>query len=144
MAYYGVGTPQNYKIALSFFQKIGERDTRAVNAQYFLGKMYELGQGTTRDYSQAAVWYQKAASQGMSDAQISLGFLYERGLGVPKDEAKAADLYRHGARPLLSISPAPTPDLKPSAALVEAQKRDDESRQERKQAALRFLAAGKG
>jgi len=41
--------------------------------------MYSLGQGVPQGYAQAAMWYQKAADQGNTDAQTDLGLMYERG-----------------------------------------------------------------
>ena len=40
-------------------------------------------------YTQAAVWYWKAAEQGVPEAQSNLGLLYEEGKGVPQDYAEA-------------------------------------------------------
>ena len=48
---------------------------------YQLGRRYMLGTGVSQDYAEAAKWYQKAASSGLSDAQFALGFLYEHEIG---------------------------------------------------------------
>ena len=42
------------------------------------------------DYSEAAMWYRRAAEQGDSRAQYSLGLLYDRGQGVPQDIIEAS------------------------------------------------------
>ena len=42
-----------------------------------------------RDYTQAAVWYRKAAEQDDTFAQYHLGLLYEEGSGVPQSHADA-------------------------------------------------------
>ena len=54
-------------------------------AQNNLGLMFELGQGVTRDYAEAARWYRKAAEQGEALAQDNLGRMYEQGRGVTQD-----------------------------------------------------------
>jgi TPR repeat protein len=58
-------------------------------AQYKLGYNYYLGKGIAQDFSQAAVWWQKAAEQGFPDAQNNLGVLYNSGKGVPQSYADA-------------------------------------------------------
>jgi hypothetical protein len=51
--------------------------------------MYCRGEGVSRDYRQAADWFQKAAEQNYAPAQSNLGFLYQNGLGVPLNYAEA-------------------------------------------------------
>ena len=58
-------------------------------AQFELGALYYLGQGVPQDYAQAAVWWERAATQDHVDAQFNLGALYGDGTVVPKDTAKA-------------------------------------------------------
>ena len=60
----------------------------AVNAQFWLGLMYENGSGVKRNRQQSLKWFLKAAKQGNSDAQVSLGQAYEDGDGVPQDYHK--------------------------------------------------------
>lgn len=66
-------------------------DARAGNpvAQYKLGYNYYLGHGIAQDYSQAAIWWRKAAEQGYADAQNNLGVLYNSGKGVPQSFSEA-------------------------------------------------------
>ena len=47
-----------------------------MRAQFFLGCMYEDGQGVAQDYSKAIKWYTLAADQGEPMAQSNLGHLY--------------------------------------------------------------------
>jgi TPR repeat protein len=54
-------------------------------AQYYLGVLYDHGDGVTRSYQTAAEWYEKAANQGHSDAQFKLGLLYYTGGGQPTE-----------------------------------------------------------
>ncbi|MGA3263770.1 MAG: tetratricopeptide repeat protein [Terracidiphilus sp.] len=58
-------------------------------AQYYLGKAYETGKGVSQDYTQDAIWFRKAAEQGLPDAQGELGGNYALGQGVPQDFAEA-------------------------------------------------------
>jgi len=66
-------------------------------AQNYLGEIYELGVSGNPDYQLAALWFQRAAEQGLKAAQVNLGFLYESGKGVAQDKAKALNLYRLAA-----------------------------------------------
>jgi TPR repeat protein len=66
-------------------------------AQYNLGEVYEEGQGVSQDYSQAAMWYRKAAEQGNADAQFDIGGLYYDGHGLSQDYVQAAIWYRKAA-----------------------------------------------
>jgi TPR repeat protein len=52
--------------------------------------MFETGRGVPRNYTEAAMWYRRAAEQGDSLAQYSLGLLYDRGFGVPRNVVEAA------------------------------------------------------
>ncbi|MEC7648129.1 MAG: hypothetical protein VX900_07235, partial [Pseudomonadota bacterium] len=45
-------------------------------SQYRLGLRFERGIGGAPDYVRAAVWYRKAARQGMRRAAFRLGLLY--------------------------------------------------------------------
>jgi len=58
-------------------------------AQSYLGFMFETGRGVPQNYTEAAMWYRRAAEQGDSLAQYSLGLLYDRGQGVPQDIVEA-------------------------------------------------------
>jgi len=66
-------------------------------AQFYLGVLYDLGQGVPQDYVQMAVWNRKAAEQGFAEAQYELGIMYRNGHGVPQDYAEAAVWYRKAA-----------------------------------------------
>jgi TPR repeat protein len=66
-------------------------------AQSLLGRWYFSGQGGTKDYAKAAVWYEKAAEQGNVDAQLKLGLLYYTGQGVSEDVTKAVKWFGKAA-----------------------------------------------
>jgi TPR repeat protein len=62
-----------------------------------LGFMYETGRGVPKDGRLAAVWYWRAAEQGLPAAQAALGWLYHSGNGVPQDHTEALKWYRKAA-----------------------------------------------
>jgi hypothetical protein len=45
------------------------------------------------DYSNALVWYKRAASLGSPDAAFDVGWLYQDGLGVPADPTQTLQWY---------------------------------------------------
>jgi localization factor PodJL len=67
------------------------------SAAFEVGARLAEGKGTTQDFAEAVVWYQKSAAQGFAQAQYRLGTLYERGLGVKKDPARAQMWYQRAA-----------------------------------------------
>ena len=67
------------------------------DAQYQLGTLYYSGNGIEQDYSQAALWYRRAAQQGNVDAQYSLGNMYLMGEGVGQNDRQAAEWYTMAA-----------------------------------------------
>jgi hypothetical protein len=85
----------NYATSLKIW--LAEAEKGNVEAQYYVGKIYEGGLGTPPDYASAARWYQKAAAKGHGASQFALGSLYEKGLGVPADEKQAFSYYRSAA-----------------------------------------------
>lgn len=58
-------------------------------AQVRLGDLYAKGRGVPKDYTQARVWYEKAAAQGHPMGQNNLAELYFAGLGGPPDYVRA-------------------------------------------------------
>ncbi len=57
-------------------------------AQFYIGNMLFGGQGTDRDLSLAARYYELAALQGHSEAQVALATMYRSGAGVQRDYYK--------------------------------------------------------
>jgi TPR repeat protein len=74
--------------ASRIFIPLAERGSAA--AQSYLGYMFETGRGVPLNYTEAAMWYRRAAEQGDGLAQYSLGLLYDRGQGVPQDIVEAS------------------------------------------------------
>ena len=86
---------KDYQTALKEFLPLANNGD--ASAQYFLGTMYDDGDGVPQDDSQAVDWYRKAAAQGDVRAQRALAFMYKYGQGVTKDYSQAADWYRKAA-----------------------------------------------
>jgi TPR repeat protein len=61
-------------------------------AQYYIGRMYEKGEGVPSDLMKARPWYEKSANAGYGKAQLRVSAAYAKGLaGVEKDDAKAVE-----------------------------------------------------
>ena len=86
-----------YKSAFEHFSEYAKMGN--ATAQYYLGKMYYLGEcvGVFQDYAKAVEWFRKSAEQGNATAQCKLGTMYENGRGVSVDYAKAEEWYRKSA-----------------------------------------------
>ena len=67
-------------------------------AQFELAECYDKGNGLTQDYEQAAVWFEKAATQGHMRAQSSVAYMHEIGQGVTPDAKRAAHWYLKAAQ----------------------------------------------
>jgi TPR repeat protein len=60
--------------AFKEFKPLAEKgDPRA---QYYIGRMYHLGEGRVPDRWEAVRWYRKSAEQGFARAQNNLGVIY--------------------------------------------------------------------
>ncbi|NOZ54914.1 MAG: sel1 repeat family protein [Gammaproteobacteria bacterium] len=60
-----------------------------VDAQRYLGQMYDKGLGVPKNYDKAVTWYKQAAAQNDPAAQYHLGLKYDIGQGVPEDDMQA-------------------------------------------------------
>lgn len=90
---YGMG---NYEDAAREFSVLAHRgDT---HAEYYLGLLYEEGQGLEQDFQLARQWYLKAAGKADVDAAFALGRLYSKGLGVAQDLPEAYMWFARAAR----------------------------------------------
>ena len=58
-------------------------------AQFYLGLLYENGDGVPRDYEKAREWYEESSAQGEANAQFYLGLLSAFGQGGPLDLSQA-------------------------------------------------------
>ena len=86
----------DYAMALREFRPLAQQGH--AHAQFYLGSMYDKGQGVARDDAKAVKWYRKAAEQGLAEAQFNLGYMYTNGRGVPNDDAKAVKWYGKAAK----------------------------------------------
>lgn len=75
------------------------------NAQYLLGTFYTVEstmsvngmEYSPLDLAKSALWYEKAAKQGLADAQVYLAEALEYGQGVPKNMIDARSWYERAA-----------------------------------------------
>ena len=70
----------DYKEAFCWCLKAAEYGIGMDEQQYYVGRMYELGQGVKRDNKKAIEWYLKASSQDniLATARLSELFLKEK------------------------------------------------------------------
>lgn len=66
-------------------------------AQFRLGKIFNLGQGVPPDKKEAAKWFHMAAQQGLAEAQGALGYLCLMGDGVSQNSDLAIEWTRKAA-----------------------------------------------
>ena len=68
-----------------------------INAQYFLGVMYDNGQSVPKDGKFAVKWFRLAAKQGNALNQTAQGVKYANGKGVPQGYKIAVKWYKLAA-----------------------------------------------
>ncbi|MCQ2256573.1 MAG: sel1 repeat family protein [Bacteroidaceae bacterium] len=87
----------NYPEAMSWLRKAAEKGN--ADAQFNLAVMYRDGEGCHVDYSQALIWFEKAANNihPRADAYGAIGQMYQNGFGVARDLSKAKICYEKGA-----------------------------------------------
>ena len=86
----------DFAAALQEWRPLAEEgDARA---QYYLGLMYNNGEGVPEDNRQAAHWFRKSAEQGNPQSQFHLGMLHANGEGVPEDDRQAVHWLRESAQ----------------------------------------------
>jgi uncharacterized protein len=79
---------KNYREALRLFQPLAEKGD--AEAQYYVGRMYEKGQGVSKDQEQVVKWYTLAAQNGHAGAQYRLAVGHAYGFaGLERDEQEA-------------------------------------------------------
>ena len=85
----------DYASALAAFERLAGADPEAA---YWVGALYEKGEGVPQDLAAAARWYARAADRGFPAAAFRLGLLLDTGQGVPQDRAGALRLYLAAAQ----------------------------------------------
>jgi Caspase domain/Sel1 repeat len=105
---YAIGaTSDARQMAVNVWQKCADQGDKV--AQNYLGEIYARSwEHIKPDFSQAIVWFRKAANQGYSRAQKNLGALYEQGLGVPKNPETAFKLYHQAIGPIAPVNIDPS------------------------------------
>tara|TARA_B110000014_G_C20037897_1_gene539265 strand:- start:315 stop:893 length:579 start_codon:yes stop_codon:yes gene_type:complete len=86
----------DYEKCFTIMQSLAETSDHG-HAQYFMGVMYQKGQGVNQDFKKASDWYRKASEKAIPQAQYKLGELYFNGQGVPKDYESAYIWFSVGA-----------------------------------------------
>lgn len=66
-------------------------------AQFYLGGLYDAGNGVDANAAQAAYWFREAAKRGHVDAQYNMGVAYANGEGVLQDTVNAVRWWRLAA-----------------------------------------------
>lgn len=84
--------------ALAFQEYAALAADGVADAQYHLGRLYELGEGTAVDLTEALAWYAKAARRSHGAANSRLGALYLSGKQIPQDDKLALECFKEGAR----------------------------------------------
>ena len=87
---------KDYATALREWKPLAKQGD--ADAQYYLGAMYDKGQGVPQNDKTAVKWFKLAAEQGYADAQNYLGVMYEDGEGVPQNHKTAVKWYRLAAK----------------------------------------------
>lgn len=80
------GQLPDYARAIELFQQSAERGHEG--AQFFLGQIYENGQGVPKDFTAALHWYRQAATNGSPAAAMALANIYSDGLQVTPDRVE--------------------------------------------------------
>lgn len=69
-----------------------------------IGDAYYYGHGVSRDYTEAARWYRRAAAHANAMAQSTLGDIYYYGRGVPQDYIAAGEWWQRAAEQGVAVA----------------------------------------
>lgn len=81
----------DYKTAFQLWQPLAQNGDP--EAQNYLGILYYLGFGVSRDYLKSIEWYEKAAKAGHADAQRNFGDMLHFGRGTKRNNYEAYKWY---------------------------------------------------
>lgn len=81
----------DYETAFNLWLPLAENGD--ADAQNYLGILYYLGLGVSKDYKKTLVWYERAAKAGHADAQRNYGDMINSGRGIQKDNYQAYKWY---------------------------------------------------
>lgn len=88
---HGVGTEQNNKLAVEWFEKAAEQDY--ASAFFNIGDLYCKGLGVEVDNQRAVHYYNEGADRKHCGCQYRLGECYLKGIGVDIDKDLAFSLF---------------------------------------------------
>ena len=91
----GVGTDQDYLLALEWFKKSAEQGY--VSALYNIGLLYIKGKGVEKHYNEAFHCFKQAAKEGLKDAYFMLSVCYINGYGTEADRTAAFNAIKKAA-----------------------------------------------
>jgi TPR repeat protein len=80
---------QEYALALREFSLLADQGD--ADAQYFLGSLYQHGDGVVKNIAKATPWLEKAAKQGHHGAANALGVIYASEGQAAHDDEQAAE-----------------------------------------------------
>ena len=69
-----------------------------IKSQFYMGMIYDMGLGVTRNANMAVSWYKKAAAKGYHHAQHNLAVAYANGDGVAGNLEHALRWWKRAAR----------------------------------------------
>jgi TPR repeat protein len=84
-SYQGLGTPQDYALAMKWFSRAAAQDLAP--AEYCVGVMLAHGEGVHANPAAAIGWYKRAGAHGYAPAFHNLAVQYGDGRGVSQDMA---------------------------------------------------------
>lgn len=87
----GIGTEQNYRLALEWFQKAAEQDYPSAFGN--IGELYRKGHGVDRDNKKAVHYYKEGTDRKQSGCTMRLGQCYLNGIGVDVNKDLAFKLF---------------------------------------------------
>lgn len=70
---------KNYRESMRLFLPLAEKGS--AQAQYYVGRMYEKGQGVSKDEVQMKQWYQRSAESGYAPSQYRVAVGHATGFG---------------------------------------------------------------
>ncbi|MBV8801116.1 MAG: SEL1-like repeat protein [Alphaproteobacteria bacterium] len=89
------GVAPDLRLAAQLIRRAAEQHDPV--GQYWLGTLYDHGDGVAADATEAVRWYEAAAGQGNRKAMHALGVSYAQGLGTQKDYSEAARWFTRAA-----------------------------------------------
>jgi TPR repeat protein len=94
---HGIGVPENVPAALRWLWLSLAAQQGVSEADYQIGRIYEVGNGVAPNLAMAVRYYRKAADHLNTSAQLRLGAIFQQGLGVAADMKEAQHWYEEAA-----------------------------------------------